>query len=372
MTPNPFKYGTVVTGKDFVGRKKELKILYQELSAGKSVVLFSDRRLGKTSLLTEFISRKKRGMIPVYIDLYGLTTKEDLVKEIAANVIGSAYTKLNKLKEAAKKVLSGLRPKLVLEPDGKISLDLEFDGKFNDAELMEILDLPQKVAADRNSKVIMIFDEFQEIGVMDGIALEKLMRSRFQHHKNVSYIFAGSREHLLRQMFEEPAGAFFKFARPMELGPISHNEFRPFITDKFKETGGKPDKTIINKILEYTGGNPYITQYLCHEIWYITKSPKWPEVIDAALDNIVAQQSVAYEHIWDSLKSTNQRALLMAIVSESRCSYSHEFINKYNLKSQSHVEKSIKSLKARSIIDSKGEITDQLFKEWLVRRIIKD
>ena len=170
--------------------------------------------------------------------------------------------------------------------------------------------------------MIMIFDEFQEITMMNGVITEKLMRSRFQHHRNVSYVFAGSKEHLLRQMFEEKTRAFFKFARPLSLGPIPNDEFHPFISKKFRLTGGKALDEIIDKILIYTGGHPYFTQYLCHEIWYITKSPKHENVIDIAIQNIIAQQSIGYEHIWDELKSRNQKALLIGIASEGGYSYS--------------------------------------------------
>ena len=179
------------------------------------------------------------------------------------------------------------------------------------------------------------------------------------------------REHLLRQMFEEESRAFFKFARPLQLGLIPKPEFCSFVTNKFKSTGGKPAQNVIDKILEYTMGHPYFTQYLCHEIWYITRSPKKEYVIDAAIENIVAHQSIAYTHIWDELKSVNQRSLLIGVAAENGYNYSPGFIEKYRLKSQSHVEKSIKLLKKRGILDDEGKIIDIFFKEWLVRKIIR-
>ncbi len=372
MAENPFQYGIVVTGDNFVNRDEEIKILYKELSSGKSIVLYSERRLGKTSLIMEFIAQKGRKLIPVYIDLYGMTAKEKLAKQIVNQVINKCYTKLEKIKEALKDFFSYLRPKLIISPDGTLTIDVGVERKYKEEELIEILDFPQKIAHRKKNRIVMIFDEFQEIAMMDGEEIEKLMRSRFQHHKNVSYLFAGSKKHLLHQIFEERTRAFFKFARPLQLGVISCEKFHPFIYDKFKLTGGKPSEHIINKILDYTKGHPYFTQYLCHEIWYITKSPKNEEVIETALQNITAQQSVAYEHIWDELKSPNQRLLLIGIASENGYNYSTEFIEKYRLKSQSHVEKSLKLLKNRGILDDHGNIIDIFFKEWIVRCLIKN
>lgn len=48
---NPFKYGTIVTGKDFADRKDELKLLTQELTSGQNMILYSPRRYGKSSLI---------------------------------------------------------------------------------------------------------------------------------------------------------------------------------------------------------------------------------------------------------------------------------------------------------------------------------
>jgi AAA+ ATPase superfamily predicted ATPase len=283
-------------------------------------------------------------------------------------VINASYTKLEKIKDAARDFFSLLRPKLIISTDGKVTLDLSAEKTFKEEELVEIFDFPEKVAQARKRRMIMIFDEFQEITMMNGLGIEKLMRSRFQHHRNVSYVFAGSKEHILHQMFEEKTRAFFKFARPLSLGMIPKDDFSPFISKKFKMTGGSASDEIIDKVLTYTKGHPYFTQYLCHEIWYITKSPKEEDVVDTALQNIIAQQSIAYEHIWDELRSRNQRALLIGIACEGEHNYSLDFIERYGLKSQSRVEKSLQMLKNRGVLDDNGQIIDLFFKEWVIRR----
>ncbi len=368
MADNPFKYGVVVTGDDFVDRKEEIEILTKELSSGKSIILYSERRLGKTSLLIEFITQKAKGMIPVYIDLYGMTTKEDLARQIVNNVVKSSYSNLDKIKNAVRNYFINLKPKMIISTDGKITLDLSVKKTYDEDELVEILDFSEKVAKEKKKRIIMVFDEFQEIALIDGLKMEKLMRSRFQHHKNVSYVFVGSKEHLLRQMFEEKTRAFFKFARPLSLGPIPKGEFTPFIIQKFKQTGKRISNDVIENILDFTHGHPYLTQYLCHEIWYLNKSAKDEDVIDAAIKNIIAQQSIAFEHIWDELKSRNQRALLVGIAHEGLHNYSPDFIEKYTLKSQSHVEKSLQMLKNKGILNDNGQIIDIFFKEWVIMK----
>ena len=48
---NPFKYGTVVSGKDFADRQKELKELSAKLKDPVRIFLLAPRRYGKTSLI---------------------------------------------------------------------------------------------------------------------------------------------------------------------------------------------------------------------------------------------------------------------------------------------------------------------------------
>jgi AAA+ ATPase superfamily predicted ATPase len=372
MHDNPFKYGTIVTGSDFVNRPNEMNVMSRELASGKSIVLFSQRRVGKTSLIMEFMRRKKNKFTTGFVDLYGMTSKEELVKKIVNAVVQASYTNLEKIQKSVKEYFSYLKPKLVISSDGTVNLDIGIERSYQDEEFVEILDFPEMVAGKKKKKLVLIFDEFQEIDMMDGRGIEKLMRSRFQHHKNVSYLFSGSKEHLLRQMFEEESRAFYKFARPMQLGLIPKKDFYPFIVRKFHETGGRPSENIVTNILELTNGHPYNTQYLCHEIWYLTKSPNKEYVIDEAIENIVAHQSVAYTHIWDELKSVNQRSLLIGMAAENGFNYSPEFIEKYRLKSQSHVEKSLKLLKNRGILDEKGKFVDMFFEEWIERKIIRN
>ncbi len=371
MKRNPFKYGVVVTGGDFVGREEEMKTLRGEVLSGKSVVLYSPRRLGKTSLLKEFIDRSGDEIIPVFVDLYGLTTKEELARQLLNGVIRESYSTLEKVRDALVKHLSRLGPRVSLTAAGVLSMEFEMRVAMEDDALEEVLDFPQKVAGEKKKRMMVVFDEFQEIAGMNGLALEKRMRSKFQLHRDVSYVFAGSREHILRQMFDEESRAFFEFCRPMSLGPIPREEFSGFIGDKFRATGGRPADEAIGAILTYTGCHPHFTQHLCHEIWFNTRSPKKAQVIEEAVEQIIAQQSSGFERLWDGLRSRNQRALLKGIAIEGGFNYSTEFIGRYTLGSQSQLQKSAGLLKNKAILDDEGKIINIFFREWILRRLVR-
>ncbi len=56
---NPFTYGGRVTGKTFCNRKEEVKELLSDILARQHVILFSQRRFGKTSLVWRVLSEAR-------------------------------------------------------------------------------------------------------------------------------------------------------------------------------------------------------------------------------------------------------------------------------------------------------------------------
>jgi len=364
---NPFKYGVEVTGEDFVDRMQELADLEGEIISRKSVVLYSPRRLGKTSLLKEFFRRLKGRVIPVYMNLYGIGSRQAFAERMAESVVRGAYTRLERVREAIMS-LKELRPDIVLTPEGEIRL--EISRRVTARGMEEVLDFPEQVGGRRGKRVVIAFDEFQEIGLFDGIEIEKLMKAKFEGHRNAVYIFAGSKRHLLHQIFADEGRPLFKFARPMELGNIPKNEFARFIAHRFEATGGSVAGGVIDEILEFTEGHPYFTQQLCHELWNLSKDVGDPSMVRRAVEIVLRHYGVEYERIWDGLRSRTQRNLLLGLSRELGPNvYSVDFITKYQLKTVAHVQRSLKLLESKGLIEN-CRITDIFFAEWL-RRTMK-
>jgi hypothetical protein len=362
---NPFKYGTVVSGKDFVDREGELKELAREIRGGKSVVLYSNRRMGKSSLLLEFSKRHSREFIFVRIDLYGLTEQSRFLEAVVKETSRAAFGVAEKFASSVWKFLKGTNLRLVVTESGE--LGVEFSGREpSTSDVAGVFDLPEKAARRRKRRLVVIFDEFQEIAYMDGVGLLKQMRSRFQNHHNVVYVFSGSKKHLLHQIFEEREGAFFKFARPMELDVIPNKQFEDFLISRFKGAGGNLDRATARMILRKSKGHPYYTQQIAHELFDISKNPSGEGDVEKSVRAAVDHQSPAYTYMWESVKSPLHRRYLKAIASEPGVVHGHEFIERHRLRSTSHIQRIENQLEARGIIE-RGEIVDPLFAVWLLR-----
>ena len=68
---NPFVYGGRVSGDDFCDRENEIRELLDDIRARQHVILFSQRRFGKTSLVWKVLEEAaKQGIIKFLHDHY--------------------------------------------------------------------------------------------------------------------------------------------------------------------------------------------------------------------------------------------------------------------------------------------------------------
>lgn len=369
MTRNPFQYGKAVVGDDFIDREEELKELSSDLLSGQSVIIYSHRRLGKSSLILESFRRmESEDVMTVYIDMYGVSSLRDLIEMIIQKTVSECYNSIEKVGKIAGEFLKGLRPKFYLE-EGQIGVEI-YREETNQNTITEALNFPQKVAEKKGQRVIMAFDEFQEITNLDGRKIEKTMRSAFQLHDSVSYLFAGSKTHLLKDIFEDGDRPFYNFGKIKTLGKIPHDKFAEGVKEKFEATGREVTRNLIESIFDITDGHPYYTQQLCHELWYLSaEEPLKEGIVERAKENILQYRSDFYEHQWSELSSKIQRRLLLALTDGVEDIYSEETIREYQLKTSSHVQKAQKALESKNIVKDRI-VVDLFFRSWIEKKFL--
>ena len=111
---NPFTHSRIVTGASFCNRKNELKELSYLVQNSQTVLLYSHRRTGKTSLIFELMDKLKKrrpAVRSIYIDLYGTLAENDF--------IAAAFTALSQIESKIEKLVNlaaGLKLSLVVDP----------------------------------------------------------------------------------------------------------------------------------------------------------------------------------------------------------------------------------------------------------------
>ena len=180
MQEPPFRFGQVVADEYFVGRWAEVERLRVDLRTATNVLLISPRRFGKTSLIQNVLRGLEHdGALVAYIDLLRTPSKERFASHLAAAIHQGLLARGAQALQRATEWFSQLRlrPRITLSEGGTPSF--EFTGGAAphdiDATIEDLLRLPQTVALERKRRVVVVFDEFQEVLELD-LALPGVMR----------------------------------------------------------------------------------------------------------------------------------------------------------------------------------------------------
>jgi hypothetical protein len=376
MSANPFLFGKAVSGSSFVNRQREIKDVCSSLERGQSIIIFSPRRYGKTSLIKQVITTlSARGILVFYLDLYRVTTLEQFGRYYSQTVISSLRSSADKLFSLVRTLIPSLRPKLTYtEPNmPAIELEVSLEAMRRQVTLSELFNFLEKYCSKKKQRACVVFDEFQEITAFDcnGV-LEREMRAAFQHHQLVSYAFLGSKAHLMHELFKDKARPFYNFGAHFELGPITNENWEPFIRGHFKKTGLPVTEDLCRRIVELTHGHPYYTQMLCSEIWessiHSAKKPSDP--VASGLVSILQKENHAFAEIWDTLVPVEKKLLYVLAGADAVAVFSAEFLASHQLGATSSMQRVVLRLLKRGIInrDAKGvSIGDPLFSHWIRR-----
>lgn len=363
---NPFEYQRIVVGETFVDREQELKTVIDAMRSGENMLLYSPRRLGKSSLLKEALSRIQKDRICVYIDLWECLTEAEIAEKLASGIINATYTTLEKAASILKELITSARPLITLDPDGSIGLKLEFVEQ--EKTLRETLSMIESIAEQKKKKVVVVLDECQVIAEFERHRLEKVFRTVIQQQRMVTYIFSGSKHHVLQAMVNQKTRPFYRQLRSMTLGPILIDAFTPFIKKGFSNVG-KIDESTITAIYRYGQGNPQRTQQICHFLYSKATEhiPLSPKIVDKVVAELCLDLDTQFEDEVDSIKNKRQRMILKALaIDQTNKPLSSEFLKRYLLGPTSSVQTALKGLIEKGILDEKYEFVDPLFKAWFV------
>lgn len=372
MDVNPFKFGTEVSGEDFCDREEEIAELSQDIRNSTNVLLYSPRRFGKTSLIKQVLKNiVEEDFLTVYVDLFPAITKEKFIETYAGAVSKLATGSKEKVLSWIRKTIPKLVPKLTIRTGG---FDLEFEFDKSQSYTPIYTDLFQVVHNQSlmlGKAAVVVFDEFQEINNYTDDEIEREMRSAFQTHSNVSYIFMGSKRHIMQDIFENPGRPFYRSAKYIPLGKISEEAFTPFVTSKFRTGNYDISSETTVEILKLSECHPYYTQQLCYFLWEqeIDTREVSNESIDFALKRLLGIENQSFINLWENL-TQKQRQLLVAIAEYGPSSiFSKDFLQKHLLGTASSIQKAVQGLMQREIVSKENGrfvFEDVFFKRWVL------
>lgn len=371
---NPFQYGGIVLGESFCNREQEQADLRRAIENGEKLFVYSERRLGKTSLVKAVLGKLPSSYSAAYVDLWPTDGEATFITALAKAVAESLTSSSGRLLKLARELFGSLTPTVTVDDSGtpNLSFGVQRDRSLLPA-LEEVLTAPARILARRKKRTVIVFDEFQRIAEYDDDLVERRLRSVVQHQPDVAYLFLGSRRHTIRSMFLDTERPLYRSAGHYPLGPIAVPHWIPFIREKFLAGDKKIADDHIVEIHDLTQGHPFYTQHLCHALWERCepRTEVTSELIGDALELLLERESFAYTNLWESF-TNNQRRFLKGLAAEPEGvqPFSEGFTRRYGLRSSSNAQRAAESLLKRDVIDRDNGsflFLDRFFRLWVGR-----
>ncbi len=350
---NPFSYGNIVKGKHFYDRKDECERIVQTLSGGNNLVLYAPRRFGKTSLVFKAMEQlDKMGFTCIYFDFMPVFSEESFVR-LYTKAISEKQRNLERFTQQFTSAVKKIRPVLSFDHLGNPEISIDFaNGTIDETVISQVLDLPEELA-EKNKRILIFFDEFQEIERFDKINFEGLLRSKIQQQNNINYLFFGSKTHLIKQMFNSKKRAFYNAASQMSIGRLPIPDTIDFLKKNFAQSGMDIDMETANYLIDTAGNIPHYIQLLAAECWqYLvaTQTEITREVIDICASHILVLKYDYYMEVYEHL-SQSQRQLLKALTVSGKNIFSINYIKEHRLPAPSTLQRAVKGLINNGVIE---------------------
>ncbi|MFH1195797.1 MAG: ATP-binding protein [bacterium] len=368
---SPFRFGTVVDGESFTDRENDIKRLRTNFLGSVNTILVSPRKWGKSSLVKNTarqICRDNPNIKFCFIDLFKTRSEREFFQNYTKEIIKSTSSKSEEIFDSIKRFLKNITPKFSLGIDPMTDFEIEITRNQAEKNFEDILDLPEKIADEKNIKIIICLDEFQNISnFKEPLNFQKQLRSVIQHHKKVNYCFYGSKKEMMIQIFEKRSMPFFKFGDLFLLDKIDRNNLIDFVEKQFLVTGKKIERRISTQICALMQNHPYYVQQLSHIVWSITEDEVTSDIFDLSVQKLLDQNSLLFEKEIEGM-GNSQINFLKAVCDGITDGHSRkEVLFKYDLGTSANSIKIRRTLYNREIIDiNKSVISfiDPAFEYW--------
>ena len=206
---NPFVYKGYEGPQYFCDREKETENMVNALQNGRNLTVFSPRKIGKTGLIKHVfhrINEKNKDAICIYLDIFATQNLQDFVQALGAAIVEEAVEREKSIVAKAFNSFKAWRPVLSYDSlTGLPSISVNIEPAHEEHTLKSIFDHIESLKKD----VYIAIDEFQQIANYPEKGTEALLRTHIQF-SHAGFIFSGSRQHLMAEMFSSPKRPFYQ------------------------------------------------------------------------------------------------------------------------------------------------------------------
>jgi len=369
MKPNnPFLVTGYHSPEYFCDRRQETETMIRALYNGRNVTLIAPRRMGKTGLVKNVfykLREQEPDIVTFYMDIYSTQSLGDFIRLFASTVLGRLDSVPQKALGRVGKFIKSCRPVFTFdELTGQPKVTIDIVPSSEEATLREIFDYLRS----SEKRCYIAIDEFQQIAEYPEKGAEALLRSYIQFVPNINFIFAGSKQHIMQQMFHSAKRPFYQSTQTQVIDRIARDEYYRFAADFFTRQGRKLAEETFGYLYDAFDGHTWYIQTLLNRLYGYAGNPDIG-MVDYAIGEVVAESTYTYENLLAAYPASNIR--LLKAIAKAGCVReinSGDFITEYRLRAASSVNSALKRLIDREMVYKTADgyiVYDRFMAIWL-------
>ncbi len=373
LLENPFPSTTYHGAEYFCDREAETARLISNMQNGNSTTLMAIRRIGKTGLMQHTLSQLPLGWKGIYIDILETENLCQFLNLLTTSIINAVPEK-NNIGQMFGNFIKSLRPVISFDTlTGAPQATFDIKPKDVEANISSVFQFLEKQAF----KTVIAIDEFQQILSYPEKNTDAWLRTRIQHLKNVVFIFSGSQQHLISELFTSPKRPFFRSTQMLKLEKLNHTVYRNFIVSMFKKYNKEISVAIVNEMLEWTNNHTFYVQQLCNRVFAVSPKKATSKIWKQQAYLLLKEQETVFFSFRNML--TNPQWQLLKAIAHEGVVYqltANQFLKKFDLGTSATVLRSLKTLIGYELVynefDTKGKqyysVYDVFFQRWTESR----
>ena len=208
--------------------------------------------MGKTGLILRLFDELKDvrpDIHTIYVDIFASRHIDDFIKLMAEASMKSFKTKTS-VGEKLLTFIKSLRPQLSFdnitgEPQLQIAYQTAHEKEYTLRGFFDFLD-------SQCEPMVIAIDEFQQIRDYPEQNMEALLRTYIQQARNLTFIFCGSKKHMMADIFANEKMPFYNSTTFVALDKIPEAFYSPFICKLLNERQRSITDEALQFILDWT------------------------------------------------------------------------------------------------------------------------
>lgn len=368
---NPFLIAGYYSPEYFCDRETETAKMISALENDRNISLMSPRRFGKTGLIRHVfykIEEKEKNAVCIYFDIFSTQNLNDFVKIFAESVLGKLEGSLENVIKKLASFFKSFRPVISYNTlSGQPELSVKIEPETVTQSLQEVFEYLKQ----SNKRCYIAIDEFQQVAAYPEKGTEALLRSYIQFLPHVKFVFSGSRQHLMSEIFLSAKRPFYQSTQIMTLHAVEKEPYFQFTKAHFQRDNVTITAECFETIYAQFEGHTWYVQVVLNRLFEYRKNITEVDTVYYAIRELLEENAYSYQELLNAYSNV-QVNLLRAIAKEKIVPQIHagDFISKYGLKNASSISRVLKKLTDNELIykSEKGYmIYDRFLGLWLGR-----